>query len=216
LGRLGGFGEVTGIDVPGERAGVLPSDAWKRRVMKERWYPGDTINLAIGQGFTDVTPIQVAQFVMGVASGGDIRRMHVFDHAVDPETGEVIQRAEVETVRHIPWKPGTLAFLHDAMQGVVDQGTATRARIRGISIAGKTGTAQPSSGEAPKGMKREDRPERYQEHAWFAGFAPVETPEVAFAIVLEHVGLHGGEAAAPIAHDILTAWFQDRLLVAGQ
>lgn len=216
LGRSGGFGEVTGIDVPGERAGVLPGDAWKRRVKKEKWYPGDTINLAIGQGFLDVTPIQVAQFMMSIATGGDIRRMHVFDHAVDPATGEVFRRADPTTARNVPWKPETLVFLRDAMQGVVDQGTATRARIRGITIAGKTGTAQPSSGEAPKDMKREDRPERYQEHAWFAGFAPVEEPEVAFAIVLEHVGLHGGEAAAPIAHDILTAWFQDRLQVAGQ
>jgi penicillin-binding protein 2 len=216
LGEEIGFGKATGIDLPGEVGGVLPSDAWKRKTLKEQWYPGDTINLAIGQGFLGVTPLQAAQFGMTIANRGTVHRPHLFDHASDPLTGETTHRSEDAVVSQVDWKPETLDFLYEALEGVVTKGTGTRAKLPGVRVAGKTGTAQPSSGEAPKGMPRDKRPERYQEHAWFMGFAPVEAPEVAFAIVLEHVGLHGGEAAAPVAHDILAAYFADRAVVAGQ
>ena len=220
LGKDVGFGALTGIDVPGEKPGILYDDEYKRRTGRtqdtKRWWPGDTVNISIGQGGLAVTPVQVAVFGMTLANGGDVHAPHVFDHAVDPLSGAVLRRAETTTARHVPYTASTMSFMHDALEGVVDHGTATRAKVAGIKVAGKTGTAQPSSGEAPKGIPREQRAERYQEHAWFMGYAPADAPEVAFAIVLEHSGLHGGEGAAPIAHTILEAYFADRLAVSGQ
>lgn len=216
LGRDIGFGELTGIDVPGEKAGTMADDAWKRKNVREPWYPGDTINLSIGQGYLAVTPLQVAVFGMTIANGGDVHPPHVFDHASDPITGEVVRSSRPTTAGRVPYTSSTLQFLHAALEDVVRRGTATRAQVKGIAVAGKTGTAQPSSGEAPKGVPRSQRAERYQEHAWFMGYAPADAPEVAFAIVLEHVGLHGGEAAAPVAQDMLEAYFADRLMASGQ
>ena len=216
LGAEIGFGKPTGIDLPGEKGGTLPDDAWKREHVHEQWYPGDTINMAIGQGFLEITPLQAAVLGMSIGNGGFVHQPHVLETAIDPLTGGIVKKVDVVTATPVPWKPETLAFLKEAMEDVVKSGTGTRAQLPGVRVAGKTGTAQPSSGEAPKGMPKDQRPERYQEHAWFMGFAPVDNPEVSFAIVLEHVGLHGGEAAAPIAHDILAAWFADRGMVAGQ
>jgi penicillin-binding protein 2 len=194
----------------------MADDAWKRKTLGEQWYPGDTINMAIGQGFLSVTPLQVAVFGMTIANGGDVHPPHVFDHASDPFTGQLVRSATVTTTGHVPYSSATLAFLHSALEDVVKRGTATRAQVKGITVAGKTGTAQPSSGEAPKNIPRDQRPERYQEHAWFMGYAPADAPEVAFAVVLEHVGMHGGEAAAPVAQDMLEAYFADRLMVSGE
>ncbi len=220
LARAIGFGAPTGIDIPGERAGIMPDEAWKRQNMRraddKRWYPGDTVNLSIGQGFLIVTPLQIAVFGMTIANGGDVHPPVLLDHAVDPITGEITRRAEVKTVAHVPYGGPALNFLHSALEDVVSVGTARRAQVRGIAVAGKTGTAQPSSGEAPKGIPRAERAERYQEHAWFMGYAPSQEPEVAFAVVLEHVGLHGGEAAAPAARIMLEAYFADRLAASGQ
>jgi penicillin-binding protein 2 len=220
LGHDIGFGKMTGIDVPGERAGIMPDDKWVQLTGKtkdqRRWWQGDTVNMSIGQGYLSVTPMQVAVFGMTIANGGDVHQPTVFERAVDPGTQQVLRTAQVKTSGHVPYSEATLHFLHDALLGVVDHGTATRAKVKGILVAGKTGTAQPSSGEAPKGIPREQRAERYQEHAWFMGYAPADNPEVAFAIVLEHSGLHGGEGAAPIARGILEAYFADRLAVAGQ
>jgi len=220
LGEAVGFGQLTGIDVAGEKGGIMPTDAWKKKTGKtnddRRWWPGDTINMSIGQGYLAVTPLQVAVFGMSIANGGDVHRPHLLDHANDATDGHVAREGAIETVRHVPYKGATLTFLHDAMEGVVAEGTGTLAQVKGIKVAGKTGTAQPSSGEAPKGIPREQRPERYQEHAWFMGYAPADAPEVAFAVVLEHVGLHGGTAAAPVAREMLEALYADRLSVSGQ
>jgi penicillin-binding protein 2 len=220
MGREVGFGQMTGIDLPGERSGTMPDENWKRLNMRnpddKRWYPGDTVNMSIGQGFLAVTPLQVAVFGMTLATDGDVHPPHVFDHAVKPGTNEIARVAEVTTPRHVPYSRPTLDFIHSALIAVVQEGTATKAQVKGIQVAGKTGTAQPSSGEAPKGTPREQRAERYQEHAWFMGYAPAEDPEIVFAIVLEHSGLHGGEGAAPIAKNIVEAYFADRLAAAGQ
>lgn len=211
-----GFGQPTGIDVPGEAAGTLPSDAWKRRELGEPWYPGDTINLAIGQGYLSTTPLQVAVLAMAIGNGGDVWRPHVFSHAVDGLTAEVVQDGEPWLLRHARLSESTTRFLRDAMVAVVDGGTARRARVSGVAVAGKTGTAQPSSGDAPPGIPQAELPLRYREHAWFMGFAPAEEPEVAFAVVLEHAGAHGGEVAAPVAREVLEAHFGGTVLVSGQ
>jgi penicillin-binding protein 2 len=219
LGEAMGFGQSTGIDLPGERVGVMPSDAWKRANTRnhERWYPGDTINLGIGQGFMSVTPLQVACYAMAIANGGAIRRPHVFRRAVDDQTGRTVQAAQVDLeFRTVPLSPATVRFLHRSMADVVERGTGRRAAVPGVRVAGKTGTAQPSSGDAPPGVPREERELRYQEHAWFMGFAPVEAPEIAVAVVIEHAGFHGGEVAAPVAREVIAAYFLGQAQVAGQ
>lgn len=216
LAKQVGFGRLTGVDVPGERGGLMPGEAWKRQRFKEPWYPGDTINVGIGQGFLGVTPMQVALFAMATANGGRVYRPHLLKRALDPVTGAVVQEETSWLEREISLKPSTVAFLHSSMEDVVERGTGRSARVPGIRVAGKTGTAQPSSGEAPKGTPREERAERYQEHAWFMGFAPVDNPEIAVAVVFEHAGLHGGEIAAPLARQVMEAWFRDRVAMAGQ
>lgn len=211
-----GFGRLAGIDLAGEKPGILPSDPWKRREVGERWYDGDTINVAIGQGFLSVTPLQVAQLAASIAARGDVHRPHVFSHAVDPRTGEVVDRWEGERPVRVPYDSATLDFLHEAMVATVEDGTGRRARVPGVTVAGKTGTAQPSSGDAPEDMPDEEVPDRYREHAWFMGFAPAESPELAFAVVVEHAGKHGGEVAAPVARSVIEAWARAHVTVTGQ
>jgi penicillin-binding protein 2 len=211
-----GFGQVTGIDLPGEKGGVLPGDAWKRRTFKEPWYPGDTINVAIGQGFLAVTPLQVAQMAAAIATGGDVHRPHVFSHATDPGTGQVTERAQSQLERHAGLTPEATRFLRDAMTATVDVGTGRRARVTGLQVAGKTGTAQPASGDPPEDVPADELPDRYRTHAWFMGFAPSDDPRLAFAVVVEHAGEHGGTVAAPVAQAVLEAWSGQAVAMAGQ
>ena len=114
------------------------------------------------------------------------------------------------------WDEETVKFLQQAMHDTVLSGTARRARIPGISVAGKTGTAQPASAGIVPDVPKSEMPERFREHAWFMGFAPAEDPGGAFAVVVEHSGLHGGEIAAPVARQVLEAYFGDRVEVTGQ
>jgi penicillin-binding protein 2 len=206
LADAAGVGRLTGIDLDAEGTGILPSDAWKRRRVGERWYPGDTINLSIGQGFLSLTPLQTAAYAMALANGGTAWRPHLLRRAADSVTGEVVFEAVPEAVARVRFESEALAFLHAAMATTVERGTGRRARLPGVRVAGKTGTAQ-SAAEPPEGVDPGERELRQREHAWFMGFAPVEDPEVAFAVVVEHAGDHGGTAAAPIARGVLEAWF---------
>jgi penicillin-binding protein 2 len=189
------LGELTGIDVPGETRGNPPSAEWKERTRKEPWYPGDTISVAIGQGLLAVTPVQMATLISAVANGGRLVRPHL------------AREAAAAPVR-LPLSAGTLAVIRAALADVVEEGTATRARLGPISVAGKTGTAQvfkKSAGIDADKLAKEER-----DHAWFVGYAPAEKPEIAFAIVVEHGG-HGGTTAAPVARKVLEVYFAERL-----
>jgi len=172
-----GLGEETRIDLLGEVRGTVPTPRWKRQVKRLPWYPGDTCQMAIGQGDVLVTPVQVARAVAVVANGGYLVRPHVI-------AGESRERKRVEL------KPATLAALRAGLEAVAAEGgTAASIANPYYRVAGKTGTA-----EAPSGAP----------HAWFAGYAPAEAPKVVVAVVLEHGG-HGGEAAAPVAKQVFDA-----------
>jgi penicillin-binding protein 2 len=190
-----GIGELSGIDIPGESRGNPPSAEWKQRVHKEPWYPGDTISVSIGQGLLSVTPVQMATMISAVANGGTLVRPHLARNAQAAPT-----RLDVS--------PSTLALIRDALADVVEEGTATRAQLGPIRVAGKTGTAQVFKKSV--GVDADKQPKAERDHAWFIGYAPADNPEVAFAIVIEHGG-HGGTTAAPVARQVLEVYFGDRL-----
>lgn len=188
-----GLGQATGIDIPGEEQGILPSEAWKLETQHERWYPGDTISVAIGQGLLAVTPIQMATMISGVATGGRLPRPHLRVQT-PPES------------RDVDLSPRTLNIVRAALKRAVDQGTGREATLGAFSVAGKTGTAQVYKHSA--GIDSNKLPKNERDHAWFVGYAPAEKPAIAFAVVVEHGG-HGGSSAAPIARRVLEVFFSE-------
>jgi penicillin-binding protein 2 len=185
------LGRLTGIDLTGEASGVLPSRRWKQEQLREPWYPGDTISVAIGQGLLAVTPIQMATLMSGVATGGRIPRPHLVRNTAAPP-------------RQVPMRAETTAIIHRALRDVVDHGTGRQARPKSTTAAGKTGTAQLFVHSA--GVDSDLLPEDERDHAWFVGYAPAESPRIAFAVIVEHGG-HGGTSAAPIVRQVLDVFF---------
>src|SRR4029453_11930898 len=178
-----------------ETRGNPPSAEWKQKTRKEPWYPGDTISISIGQGLIAVTPAQMASMMSAVANGGTF---------VQPHLARGIQA----TTEKLPVSAGTLAVVREALADVVEEGTATRAQLGPISVAGKTGTAQ--GFKKAGGIDADKLAKDERDHAWFVGYAPADKPEIAFAIVIEHGG-HGGTSAAPIVRHVLETFFADRL-----
>jgi penicillin-binding protein 2 len=179
MGRRFGLGQETSVDLPEEAAGLVPTPEWKRKARREPWYPGDTCQMAIGQGDCLVTPLQVAREVAVVANGGNLVRPHIVARVEGEES-----IGGPPAARSVGLRPETIAALRAGMEGVVARGgTAARIATDRYGIAGKTGTAETPGGEP---------------HAWFAGYAPSDDPQIALAVIVEHSG-HGSEVAAPIA-----------------
>ena len=176
-----GLSKQTGIDLPSEKKGFVPSKEWKRRVIQSGWYDGDTANLAIGQGYLQVTPIQALVMVAAVATNGQIYKPHLADKIDGVKVAE--RNAKTIDMRSENWQ-----LVKQGLDQVVntEKGTGRLARVAGLHIAGKTGTAQSGKGE---------------DHAWFVGFAPVENPKIALVVFLEHGG-HGGISAAKLAGSV--------------
>jgi len=189
-----GLGRRTGIDLPGEETGLVPSEEWKRRVFKQPWYAGETISVAVGQGATIATPLQLARMVGGVALGGVFRQPHLLLEYKAPRE------------ERFPLGENTTEKVTQAMFGVVNEGgTAAGSRLEGIEFCGKTGTAQLISGE---GLKKAGRQRRFTDNAWFVGYAPRRNPEILVAVLVEH-GEHGS-SAAPVARDIIKAYYDKK------
>jgi penicillin-binding protein 2 len=192
-----GMGHRTGIDLPGEEPGLIPSEPWKEHLFNQRWFPGETISVAIGQGATTVTPLQLAYSVGGIALGGVFKRPHLLQ-TNDP----------VPEIR-FPISEPTTEKIDDAMFGVVNEGgTAAASRLEGIEFCGKTGSAQVISEE---GLKRAKGGRRFVTNAWFVGFAPRRNPEIVVSVLVEQGG-HGASTAAPIARDIIKAYYDKKNL----
>lgn len=187
--RMMGLGAESGLRVVSEKSGLIPDTEWKKRTKGEPWYPGETFNAAIGQGFILTTPAQLAEMAATVANGG--RRMHITLLRIDDESA-------LEPEVDLALDPLTIKTLKDALRGVVaeNKGTGGYARSKIVDIAGKTGTAQVITQR--EGDLQKDTPAHLRDHAWFVSFAPVDNPEIAVAVLVEHGG-HGGESAAPIA-----------------
>jgi penicillin-binding protein 2 len=186
-----GLGEETGIPIGRERKGLIPNSRWKREARKDAWYLGETFINSIGQGYVAATPIQMAVMMSAVSNGGNIYRPSILKVSAPV----VIKRATV--------RPDTLETVKNALQGVVNEpgGTGSAAKSSITLIGGKTGTAQ------VVGIRKDSKylAEEFRDHAWFVAFAPVEKPEIALSVLVEHGG-HGGSAAAPIAKKAIEAY----------
>ena len=183
-----GFGAKTGIDLPNEQTGTVPSPEWKMKNFRQKWYAGETISVSIGQGALTITPLQLAYAIGGLAMGGVWHQPHLV-------------KGESAAVRTAKLDPANVAKVVSGMFGVVNEGgTGVRARIPGIAVCGKTGSAQRVSNQFT-GAKPKD-------NAWFVGFAPCEAPEIVVATLFE--GGEHGQLAAPIARDVIKAYFDKK------
>ena len=207
-----GFGERTGIDLPGEATGVLPSPEWKRQRFKkpeqQRWYAGETISVGIGQGYNAYTPLQLANALAALVNHGKLFRPHVVKYVVDARTGE--RRAvEPEPLRQIPLREAHLKAVLDGMVDVNRTGTGKRA-FKGApyTVGGKTGTAQVFSLRGQRYVEGRVR-ERLRDHSWFVAYAPAENPKIALAVLVENGGF-GAQSAAPIARQVIDYYLLDQ------
>lgn len=185
-----GLGEKTGIDLPEEAIGTIPSAQWKKREVKEIWFPGDTINLSIGQGYLLLTPLQVHNLITTIAAEGEVYKLHLVKKIISAD-GNTVEEIKPEIYRKVDFSPDTFKIIKEGLRQTILKGTGWRANIKESTVAGKTGTAQNPQGET---------------HAWFIGFAPYEDPEICITVFLENGG-EGGEAAAPIARAMLEKYF---------
>jgi penicillin-binding protein 2 len=190
-----GIGKKTGIDLPGEAEGLMPSSKWKLRTQREKWYAGETISVAIGQGAVTVTPIQLASAIGGMANGGVWFKPHLVKMAAAPDAA-----------RKENWNLDNIAKVVSGMYGVVNEGgTGGSAAIPGITVSGKTGSAQRVSNDFKKSGKADADD---KDNGWFVAFAPRENPEIVLAVLLE--GGEHGALAAPTARDVIKAYFDKK------
>ncbi|MGG4775277.1 penicillin-binding protein 2 [Paenalcaligenes sp. Me52] len=207
-----GFGQITGIDLDGERRGILPSREWKRQAYKkpadQRWYAGETISVAVGQGYNSFTLLQLAQATSTLANDGLYIKPHLVRQTIDTETGES-SLAVSEPSYQIPIDPAHIKVVKDALADVIKSGTARRAFAGAkYQAAGKTGTAQVFSLRGTK-YRASAIDERLRDHALFMTYAPANDPEIAIALIVENAGW-GATQAAPIARRLYDYWLEER------
>ena len=205
IARAFGFGEPTGLDLAHEKPGLVPSEEWARTKRRARWYPSETISVAIGQGPVLVTALQVARALSGLIEGGRLPTPHLFFASQDPRSG-VRLRYEAQPKKTLALDPSRLAVVKGGMWAVLNEpgGTAFGSRVPGLAAAGKTGTVQVVGRDAVPRAGVDRR--RLDDHAWFAAFAPLDDPKIVVVVFVEH-GQHGSSAAAPIARLLLAKHF---------
>lgn len=197
--RAFGLGEKTGIALDDERGGLIPDSAWKQKRFRQPWYPGETLSVAIGQGYVTATPLQLANMMAAVANGGKLFRPRLVSK-VESVDGKSVREFGPELIRTIEMKPDTLNRVRSALADVVKGGTGGMARSPLIEVAGKTGTAQVIEMKGAY-LKSEQLSRFTRDHAWFVSYGPAPAPEIAVAVLVEHGG-HGGDAAAPMAKKV--------------
>lgn len=193
--RRFGFGAVSGIDLPNEQAGFVPSRAWKEQVKKEPWYIGDTYNLSIGQGDFLTTPLQIANMTAAIANGGTLYKPQVVEALIDPVTKEKTERKPA-VLRAQVVSPRTIAAVQKGMRDCVESGSCRQLKRLDIRAGGKTGTAQWNASK--------------ENHAWFTSYAPAEKPTIALTILVEE-GVEGSTISVPIAYEFYKWWAVNRL-----
>ncbi len=200
-----GIGEKTGIDLPDEAAGLMPSEQWKLKTQHDKWYAGETISVGIGQGAIQVTPLQLARAVGGIASGGVLRRPHVvFPNELTPQGEEAVRESFPGSGdKTIPLSPENWQIITDAMANVTSSpiGTAYAAHLEGVDFAGKTGTAQVMSHTA---LSRTNKGHNTEPNAWFVGMAPRRNPDIVVAVLWEHG--NWGNNSAKLAAQVISAY----------
>jgi penicillin-binding protein 2 len=198
-----GFSQKTGIDLPDEVSGTMPSTAWKLKTQHEKWYAGEVISVGIGQGAVAATPMQLARALSGIASGGVLRRPHVVfpDEVPAQELQSVRENFPGSGDNTIPLTPENWQIITDAMAAATTSGTAAAAHLEGIDFAGKTGTAQVvnhSAGATSLGTGSA------RANAWFVGMTPRRNPDIVVAVLWEHGGW--GAGSAPLAAQVINAF----------
>ena len=209
-----GFGARTGIDLQGEAAGVLPSQEWKmkrfRQPEQQKWYAGETISIGIGQGYNAYTPIQLAQAMATLAGGGAVYRPRLVAHVDNPRSGER-HHVEPEQMHQAPLRRDHVEFIKRAMAGVIREGTGQRAFAGATyAVGGKTGTAQVIAMKQNEKYDEKKVEERFRDHSLFIAFAPVDSPRIAIAVVVENGGF-GARTAAPITRTVLDYFMLGKL-----
>lgn len=205
-----GLGAKTGIELEHERSGLVPTTDWKKRRRRESWQKGETLSVAIGQGFNLVTPLQICQMIVATANGGALYQPQLIEAIID-QTGNRVQQFKAKATGRILGSSKDLQLIQQALVAAVndEHGTGKEARMKGITVAGKTGTAQVVRLAQYEDLKEDEIPYRYRDHAWFTCFAPADKPRIAVTVLVEH-GLHGGSAAAPIARKVLRSYFSQQ------
>ena len=189
-----GLGRRTGIDLPGEEAGLVPSEEWVQRVFHHKWYAGETISVAIGQGAVTVTPIQLARMIATVANGGNLVQPHLLKNLTAKADQFPLQEDTVEQVTQ-------------GMYGVINEGgTGSSLKLQNIEFSGKSGTAQLMSYSAGSKMGKKGK----ETNGWFVGYAPRRNPEIVVAAVIQGSSEHGGTTAGPVVRDIVKAYFDKK------
>jgi penicillin-binding protein 2 len=203
-----GFGKATGFDLGHEKEGLIPTREWKIKRFGIPWQAGETISTSIGQSFVLVTPIQMVAMISAVFNGGVLYTPQVTKRIGGDEKERILE-FESKTARRIKVKPEHLDLVKRALIGVVNEphGTGSKARLKAITVAGKTGTAQVITLEKEKSMEKAEGevPSKFKDHAWFVALAPAESPRIALAVLVENGG-HGGSASAPIAGELIQAY----------
>ena len=190
-----GLGRRAGIDLPGEESGLVPSEEWTERVFHRKWYPGETISVAIGQGALTSTPLQLARMIASVASGGILAQPHLLKGISNPR------------IDRFPLSDETVEKVTDGMYGVVNEGgTAGNVKLQNIEFCGKSGTAQIINYDL---RSRLGKQHEFKDNAWFVGYAPRRNPEIVVAVLIQGGG-HGGISAAPVARDVVKMYYDKK------
>ena len=191
-----GLGHKTGIDLPEELPGLMPSAEWVERVFHRKWYAGETISVSTGQGAVITTPLQLARMIGGIAMGGVFKQPHLLKDL--PNVGEERVALSEQTVEKIT----------DAMYGVVNEGgTGAALKLAGVELSGKSGTAQ-VIGYATR--ERVGKQKKFEDNAWFVGYAPRRNPEIVVCVLVQESGKHGGEAAGPVVKEVIKAYYDKK------
>jgi penicillin-binding protein 2 len=192
-----GVGHKTGIDLPAEEAGLMPTQEWVERTFHRKWYAGEVISVSTGQGAVQTTPLQLARLIGGIASGGVFKQPHMLKDA--PNVGE----------EKFPLSEDTVEKITDAMYGVINEphGTGGKLRLTNVEFSGKSGTAQVIGYNKINLVKKGSQ---FADNAWFVGYAPKRNPEICVAALVQESGQHGGEAAGPVVRDVVKAFYDKR------
>lgn len=206
-----GLGLKTGIELEHEKSGLTPTKQWKQERYKTKWQDGETLSVVIGQGYNLATPLQINVMTATLANHGRRMRPQIIEKVLEPD-GTVLESLAPIVESEVKVNNALMQQIFNGMYDVIQgkRGTARGVAIDGLTIAGKTGTAQVVKVAQYKGLKDEDIPYNFRDHAWFTCFAPLEDPEIAVTVLVEH-GLHGGSDAGPVARAVLAKYFEDRL-----
>ncbi len=194
--KMLGLGAKTGIDLPAEENGLVPSEEWVQRVFHRKWYPGETISVSIGQGAVTATPLQLAAMIGGVASGGEFKQPHL------------LKDAQTVGEKRVDLQEDTVEQVTQGMYGVVNEGgTGGAVKLQGIEFCGKSGTAQVIGYDARTKFGKGEK--KFKDNAWFVGYAPRRNPEIVVSVLVEEGG-HGALISGPVARDIIKAYYDKK------